>query len=164
MPNWCMNNITVSHKNLGMMQRFVHAYNTSGLMNEFLPIPEGYSDNGAWYDWCISNWGTKWDVGREEYEDHIAVKKVTMKSGSFYEVSLSPPTAWAPPIEFYNHLVDLGYNVHASYFEPGMAFCGIYHNGHDNYVEYTDKDMIPVAIWNEYNLDEFFCDDEEVEA
>lgn len=156
MPNWCMNNITVSHKNLSMMQRFVHAYNTGGLMNEFLPMPEGYLDNGKWYDWCISNWGTKWDVGREEYEDHATINKVEMKSGKFYEVNISPNTAWSPPIDFYNHLMDLGYNVHASYFEPGMCFCGIYHNGHDNYVEYTDKDMIPVAIWNEYNLDEFF--------
>lgn len=156
MPNWCMNNITVSHKNKKKMQRFVDAYNKGGLMNDFLPIPEGYSDNGAWYDWCISNWGTKWDVGKKEYEDAIVMKKVSMESGTFYEVSLSPNTAWSPPVDFYNHLMELGYNVHASYFEPGMCFCGIYHNGHDNYVEYTDKDMIPVAIWNEYELDNFF--------
>lgn len=156
MPNWCMNNITVSHKNKKKVQRFVDAYNKGGLMNEFLPIPEGYSNNGAWYDWCISNWGTKWDVGKEEYEDPIVMKKVSVESGTFYEVSLSPDTAWSPPVDFYNHLMELGYNVHASYFEPGMCFCGIYHNGHDNYVEYNDKDMIPVAIWNEYELDNFF--------
>ena len=80
-----------------------------------------------------------------------------MKSGKFYQVNISPNTAWSPPVDFYNHLVDLGYNVHASYFEPGMGFCGIYHNGHDNYVDYGgDKDMIPVAIWNEYELGDFF--------
>jgi hypothetical protein len=54
----------------------------------------------------------------------------------------------------------LGYNVKATYFEPGMAFCGIYDNGFDNYIEYTSKDMIPVAIWNEFDLENFFSEDE----
>lgn len=156
MPNWCMNNLIVSHESKKKLQRFVDAYNRGETMNEFLPIPEGYVESGDWYDWCIKNWGTKWDFGKEEYDDPAVITKVHMKSGKFYQVGISPNTAWSPPIDFYNHLMDLGYNVHASYFEPGMCFCGIYHNGDDNYVEYTDKNMIPVTIWNEYNLDEFF--------
>lgn len=154
MPNWCLNKLTVSHDDKTAMDRFVAAYNKGKVCNEFIPMSDDIGD--GWYDWCINNWGTKWDVGKEEYEDAIVMKKVSMESGTFYEVSLSPNTAWSPPVDFYNHLMDLGYNVHASYFEPGMCFCGIYHNGHDNYVEYTDKDMIPVAIWNEYELDNFF--------
>lgn len=160
MPNWCMNNLTVSHSDKAMMQKFADAWNSGGVCQHYIPMPEGED----WYEWNIANWGTKWDFGKDEYDNPAVVKKVVMKSGTFYEVGVSPNTAWSPPIEFYNHLMDLGYNVHASYFEPGMGFCGIYHNGHDNYVEYTDKDMIPVAIWNEYNLDEFFGEDEEVEA
>ena len=152
MPNWCMNNLTISHTNKDMVQKFADAWNSGNTCQHFIPMPEGED----WYSWNISNWGTKWDFGKDEYDNPVVVKKVTMKSGTFYEVGVSPNTAWSPPVDFYIHLMDLGYNVHASYFEPGMGFCGIYHNGHDNYVEYTDKDMIPVAIWNEYNLDEFF--------
>lgn len=153
MPNWCMNNITVSHKNKKKVQRFVDAYNKGGVCQEFVPMPEGED----WYSWNISNWGTKWDFGKDEHDDPAVMKKVVMESGTFYEVSISVNTAWSPPVDFYNHLTDLGYNVHASYFEPGMAFCGIYHDGYDNYVEYNgEKDMIPVAIWNEYGLEEWF--------
>ena len=47
MPNWCMNNITVSHKSKKKMQRFVDAYNKGGLMNDFNPIPEGYLESGT---------------------------------------------------------------------------------------------------------------------
>jgi hypothetical protein len=54
--------------------------------------------------------------------------------------------------------------VKASYFEPGMCFCGIYDNGNDNYVECKSKDMIPVAIWNDFGLSDFFAEDEEVGA
>jgi len=43
-----------------------------------------------------------------------------------------------------------------------MAFCGIWDNGFDNYMEYRDHNEIPVGLWNEYNMDEFFED--EVEA
>lgn len=153
MPNWCMNNLTVSHSDENMVQEFADAWNSGGVCQHYIPMPLGED----WYSWNVSNWGTKWDFGKDEYDDPVVVKKVTMKSGTFYEVSVSPNTAWSPPVDFYNHLVELGYNVHASYFEPGMAFCGIYHNGSDNYVDYGgEKDMIPVAIWNEYELDNFF--------
>lgn len=158
MPNWCMNNLTVSHKDFAMVKRFADAWNSGGVCQHYIPMPEGED----WYQWNISKWGTKWDFGKDEYEDPAVVKVVDMESGSFYEVSVSPNTAWSPPVDFYNHLMELGYNVHASYFEPGMGFCGIYHNGHDNYVDYGgEKDMIPVAIWNEYGLEGFFEEIEE---
>lgn len=153
MPNWCMNNLTISHTDKDMVQKFADAWNSGGVCQHYIPMPEGED----WYSWNVANWGTKWDFGKDEYDDPVVVKQITMKSGTFYEVNVSPNTAWSPPVDFYNHLMKLGYNVHASYFEPGMGFCGIYHNGHDNYVDYGgEKNMIPVAIWNEYGLDDFF--------
>jgi hypothetical protein len=80
------------------------------------------------------------------------------------EVSCSFDSAWSPPVGLYEKLVDLGYDVKATYWEPGMAFCGIWDNGVDHYVDYQSKDMIPVALWNEYDMQEFFEDDEEVDA
>jgi hypothetical protein len=148
-----MNNLTISHTDEAMVQKFADAWNSGGVCQHYIPMPEGED----WYSWNISNWGTKWDFGKDEYDDPVVVNKVVMESGTFYEVNVSPNTAWSPPIDFYNHLMGLGYNVHASYFEPGMAFCGIYHHGYDNYVDYGgEKDMIPVAIWNDFGLDDFF--------
>ena len=158
MPNWCMNRLTVSHDDPAMMERFVKAYNEGKLCNEFVPMPEDIGDD--WYGWRVDNWGTKWDVGADvgtEKEEWYGLKATVVGN----EATCSFDSAWAPPVPVYHELVELGYRVHASYFEPGMAFCGIYNDGHDNYIEYTDHDMIPVAIWNEYNLDEFF---EETEA
>jgi hypothetical protein len=148
-----MNNITIEHEDSAMVDRFEKAYNEGRTCNEFLPMPEDIGD--GWYDWRLDNWGTKWDIGADigtEKEQWYGIKATRVGN----QVSASFDSAWAPPTGLYEKLVELGYNVRATYWEPGMAFCGIWNNGEDNYVEYTDKDMIPVALWNEYNMDEFF--------
>ena len=158
MPNWCLNNITVEHEDSAMVDRFERAYNEGKTCEEFLPVPK--DENGrifdGWYDWCVNNWGTKWDVGGKP--EHHGLKATRVGN----QVSASFDSAWAPPTGLYEKLVELGYNVRATYWEPGMAFCGIWDNGVDNYIEYSDKDMIPVALWNEYNMDEFFEEEEPV--
>jgi len=159
MPNWCLNKLTVSHTDKAAMDRFVAAYNKGKLCNEFLPMPQDIGD--GWYDWCVSHWGTKWDVGADEgteKEERYGLKAtvVPWNDKNTIEACCSFDSAWAPPIGLYDELVDLGYDVHASYFEPGMSFCGVYHNGADNYIEYRSKDEIPVAIANDFNLQEFF--------
>jgi hypothetical protein len=144
-----------------MVDRFEAAYNRGETCNEFIPVPEDIGD--GWWDFCVNNWGTKWDfgadIGTDKQPEQYALKATRVDN----QVSCTFDSAWAPPVGLYEKLVELGYNVKASYFEPGMAFCGIYDNGVDNYVEYTSKDMIPVALWNEFNMEEFFADDE-VEA
>ncbi len=150
MPNWCMNTLMVSHSDKSMVQKFVDAYNTGAVCQQFIPMPEGED----WYSWNVSNWGTKWDFGLDKnFDDPVEVKQ----NGDKYEVTVSPNTAWSPPLDFYNHLVGLGYNVLASYFEPGMGFCGIYSNGYDNYIDYgNNKDLIPMGVWNDFGLADFF--------
>ena len=164
MPNWCSNKLTVSHPDKAAMDRFVQAYDKGVVCEEFLPQPKNIGD--GWYGWCIQNWGTKWDVGADmgtDHEERYGLRaSVAPYCARSIEASCSFDSAWAPPIGLYNKLVELGYKVHASYFEPGMAYCGIYTDGYDNYIEYKTKDEIPVGIWNEYNLSELFTD--EVEA
>ena len=155
MPNYCLNKLTIEHSDSSMVDRFENAYNLGKACNEFLPLPEGED----WYNWQINNWGTKWDIGADigtDREEWHGLKATRVGN----QVSTTFDSAWSPPIGLYEKLVELGYDVKASYFEPGMAFCGIYDNGVDNYIEYTSKDMIPVALWNEYNMEEFFADDE----
>lgn len=157
MPNWCMNNLTISHDDPAKLQEFVDAYNKDSVCEHFIPQPSDLDHENAfgehgWYTWNVENWGTKWDFGKETYDRPAKIEN--------NEVVISFNTAWTPPVPFYNHLVSLGYKVRASYFEPGCAFCGIYYDGHNNYIEYDNHEMIPVGIWNEYNLSEFFEDDE----
>lgn len=141
MPNWCDNTLTVSHDDPAMITRLREAYVAGRLCDEFLPIPEELKSTtspnrddpkvvealrekyGAadWYDFCVNNWGTKWDVGGEysyiDFDDH--------------NVTMGFESAWAPPTGLYEVLEDLGFTVRAMYYEPGMAFAGIYENGYD---------------------------------
>ena len=156
MPNWCINNITIEHDDPAMVDRFERAYNSGKTCEEFLPMPEDTGDD--WYNWNVNNWGTKWDIGKPEQYGFKATRMGNQVSASF-------DSAWVPPIGLYGKLFKLGYNVKATYWEPGMAFCGIWDNGYSKYVEYggmdNPEDSIPVALWNEYHMDEFF-DEEEV--
>jgi hypothetical protein len=143
-----MNNLYISHSDPAKLQEFVDAYNSGKTCEHYLPVPESED----WYRWCCNNWGTKWDFGRDEYYDPAKIEDG--------KVVVSFNTAWSPPVQFYEKLVELDYNLRATYFEPGMAYCGIWDNGIDNYIEYggidDKRDIIPVALWNEYGMDEFF--------
>jgi hypothetical protein len=165
MPNWCMNNITVEHTDSAMVDRFEKAYNEGRTCEEFLPVPEGYYDNGEWYNYCVNTWGTKWDIGADIGTDKNPEQYALKATRVGNQVSASFDSAWAPPVGLYDKLFELGYNVKATYWEAGMGFCGIWDNGYDNYVEYSDaekpEEVIPVALWNDYNMDEFFEHTEE---
>jgi hypothetical protein len=156
MPNWCLNNLTVEHSDPSMAARFEAAYNRGETCNEFIPIPEDIGD--GWWDFCVNNWGTKWDIGAHPEQYGLKATRV----GN--QISCSFDSAWAPPLGLYEKLVELGYNVKATYWEPGMAFCGIWDNGADNYIDYGNFDKpeeaIPVALWNEFNMEEFLSDDQ----
>lgn len=161
MPNWCLNNLTIEHTDSAMVDKFVKAYNKGNLCNEFIPMPEGYLENGQWYDWCISNWGTKWDVGADEgtEKEEMYARKASRVGN---RVFCSFDSAWSPPTPLYDKLVELGYIVEATYFEPGMCFCGIYEDGMDNYVEFSSHNEIPIRVWNDFDCGSFY--DDEVEA
>jgi hypothetical protein len=168
MPNWCLNRLVVSHSDSSVLDRFVKAYNRGTVCNEFLPEPndldqnDGMGPNG-WWTWRIENWGTKWDIGADEGTDREEWhgRKAQVVNN---EVICSFDSAWAPPIGLYKELALLGFRVAASYFEPGMSFCGEWIDGTDNYIEYgNNKSLITKQIWEDYNLTEFFADDE-VEA
>ena len=149
MPNWCLNKLTISHPEQDKITEFVKAYKEGKTCEHYLPMPEGED----WYSWNSDNWGTKWDIGSDKNEEHGLHPTVVGN-----EATMSFDSAWAPPIGLYKNLHELGFTVDATYFEPGMGFCGIWHDGDDLCTEYADKDMIPVRIWNDYNLKEFFED------
>ncbi len=155
MPNWCLNKLTISHEDRSKVMEFVHAYKEGKACEHYLPRPADQD----WYEWNIANWGTKWDIGSDNGEVHGLNPTITGN-----EATMSFDSAWSPPIGLYKELVLRGFRVVASYFEPGMAYCGVWTDGDDLYTEYgDDKGLIPVQVWEDYNLGEFFSDDE-VEA
>ena len=152
MPNWCLNNATITHDDPAKLTELLEAYKRGELMEHFLPTPKdknGELDKG-WYDWRLGNWGTKWDVGGEyDYAD----------CPDHNTTVLSFDSAWSPPVGFYEFIKDQGFDIRASYFEPGIGFCGDWIDGMDNYYEGEWRDF-PDHLIQEYNMEEFYEDEE----
>jgi hypothetical protein len=75
---------------------------------------------------------------------------------------LSFDTAWSPPIEFYENLEEQGFRIEAFYYEPGMAFCGVYEDGCDDQFDIEgDSDWVEKHIPR--RIDEAFAIAESME-
>lgn len=106
-----------------------------------------------WYDWSVSNWGTKWEASDLHLDDEGQYDDCA-------HVTVSFSTAWSPPVNFYETLYenmnydcdDLGdpdFKIRATYYEPGCDFIGIWENGDDRCYTASAED------------DDFFENDED---
>lgn len=97
MPNSCWNDLKI----IGPKEDLDTFCKHNLSFSNFYPIPESLSEDEH-YNWCINNWGTKWDhydmliYGRDNpdddrYDENELVCKFT--------------TAWAPPINFLKELI-----------------------------------------------------------
>ena len=130
MPNWCDNRAIIRHENTEKIDIIEQELlkKDAQLFNALVPRPADQEDD--WYNWNCSNWGCKWDasiIDWQREDDHT--------------ITVYMDTAWAPPLKFYYNLVEQGYEVDAVYHEGGMAFCGWFDNGNDNYYEYDIGDL-----------------------
>lgn len=181
MPNWCNNMVTLTHGDEKMLTKAHEAFNDGRLFQTFIPCPRPLAETESvsycgknhdaetlvmierqealeainmkhygfttWYDWCLANWGVKWDVGaRDGLEPELIGDRLELCFDS----------AWGAPIEAYDKFVELGFTVEAYYYEPGMAFCGYYHDGEDESYKIPGsaeevREQIPSHI------DEAFC-------
>jgi hypothetical protein len=173
MPNWCNNNLVLEHDDPAMIQRAFDALERGEFLNEFIPVPQELKDTvsgfhgdpetqrkleeqtqsnidkfgyGNWYDYCVGEWGTKWDVGEQGASD-------IHPGGKMLHTSFD--SAWSPPVSAYEKLEAMGFRVEAMYYEGGMGYAGTYSDGDDNTVEL--EGMSANDIEREYpELDECF--------
>lgn len=161
MPNWCNNNLTLSHSDPQRVADAVAAFEAGKLLEFLLPPPTSEWD----YYWCLDNWGTKWDVGGSG----CSVELVDPNTAIF-----SFDSAWSPPTTAYSRIVEDGWTVDASYCEPGMAFCGrvTTEDGtiYDDYYEYGDqsadtvRDYIGEELDDQWGISDMLSDLEEMES
>ena len=178
MPNWCNNSVEIYHDDPKMIERVRTAFNGEGLLQEFIPVPEdlrnivagsvpvaeeaehklkeefnrityGYTN---WYDFCVNEWGTKWDIGADGNPAQ------DIPGG----LMLGFESAWAPPCGAYEKLMAMGFRITAMYYEPGMAFAGVWDNGDDDYYEYGGMSSTEIAETLPAELDEAFNISEDV--
>lgn len=162
MPNWCNNNLTLEHDDPAMIQRAFDALERGEFLSEFCPIPKELGDAIAdgsvnaelvekygynnWYDYCVAEWGTKWDCGEQGASD---IHPDGRMLHTYFD------SAWSPPIGAYEKLEKLGFRVDAQFYEGGMAFAGTYSDG--NCDELNLEGMTADEIEQDYpELDESF--------
>ena len=172
MPNWCNNSVEIYHDDPKMIERVRTAFNGEGLLQEFIPVPQalrdtvsgsvgedkraeheaqqadnlekhGYND---WYSFCVNEWGTKWEIGADGNPAQ------DIPGG----LMLGFESAWSPPIAAYEKLTEQGFRIRAMYYEPGMAFAGVWEEGQDDYYDYSGLDSAGIAEALPVELDEAF--------
>ena len=176
MPNWCNNSVEIYHDDPKMIERVRTAFNGEGLLQEFIPVPKELSDTVSgfvgedkqaeheaqqrsnlekhgyanWYDFCVNEWGTKWEIGADGNPAQ------DIPGG----LMLGFESAWSPPISAYEKLAAMGFRIRAMYYEPGMAFAGIWEGNEDeatdDYYEYSGLDSAGIAEQLPAELDEAF--------
>lgn len=105
----------------------------------------------SWYEFCVSEWGTKWDIGRGDSFDTVKLKDIKGDT-----ITLRFDSAWSFPIGAYEKLKDLGFYITAMYYEGGCAFCGIWSDGLDDCYSIEGKsDWVRMNIPSE--IDQEFC-------
>jgi hypothetical protein len=176
MPNWCNNTLELAHEDPAMIERAKKAFADGRLLDEFIPVPKelhivagrvgddtdpkqieleaqeksnrekfGYA---TWYDYCVNEWGTKWDVGGNDYNEP--------QQDSPTKITMAFDSAWAPPCAAMDKLMDMGFSVRLYYYEPGMCFCGIYDENGDDYYDLSNLSSEQVAEELPAVLDEMF--------
>jgi hypothetical protein len=145
MPNWCSNNLVLTHEDPAMIQRAFDALERGEFLQEFIPVPQALRDTVAdgstneqmvekhgyssWYDYCVSEWGTKWDCGEQGASD---IHPGGTMLHTFFD------TAWSPPVHAYEKLEALGFGVNAMFYEGGMGYAGTYSDGNCDDVDLSE--------------------------
>lgn len=95
-------------------------------------VKDGFNSGG--YDWCVNNWGTKWNA----YDGDV-------KRMSPTELFLLFQTAWAPPLPIIKELSKMYPKAVFSlyYEEPGMAFHGLWVCQDGKVIDDWVKDLPP---------------------
>ncbi len=146
MPNHCYNDMTIEGDEKVVAEIFEKHFpkDEDGTphfdFNTVLPYPQNFLDqdevarkhreanpndwsvkdgfNSGGYEWCVNNWGTKWNAYDQEvdgWEGYIRAE--------FY-------TAWSPPEGVLAKLCEMypSVEINISYEEAGMAYEGQYEN------------------------------------
>ena len=169
MPNWCSNYalITGSKEAIAKIKEAIDSIESGSdpsvfktLVGIHPEVTQEEYDSGKWYGANCDYWGTKWDVRPDDCSFNFDEESFTM----------SPETAWSPPIGFYEALAKkYGVKVEAEYNESGVDFAGQVFvdeegNVNDNCYPYYEGIYKMDSDWFFHELESYFeCvhDDEE---
>jgi hypothetical protein len=115
MPNWTSNRATITGPAPVIAEIVTILNDPEGdLLNWMVPRPGAEDEN--WYNWNVTNWGTKWSISDVYFEQPAEEDSVEFTFCS----------AWAPPTEAFRTWAESDGRVqfNLEYWEPGMGFVG----------------------------------------
>ena len=142
MPNWCENELKVEgdKKLIDVFVEVAKSENGPLSLNQFVPYPkcfqskkleekyrsDGFNSYGfrddilGGYNWCILNWGTKWDLSE--------VKMTRKDNGDKSVLIFNFDTAWSPPTIALLRIASIfkKLNFTLRFWECGNAMRGIF--------------------------------------
>ena len=155
MPNWCNNTLYIHADNKEDMKELKNLLDETleiskdnncavGLLNAIVSMPEelentkkgSNGDEYNWYDWRVSNWGTKWDVECfetimeedyiEQYSQQVGDNRIETIMEEYY-MEFQFDSAWGPPVTWLEIVAKLFPKLKFTlkYDEPGMGFMGV---------------------------------------
>lgn len=106
----------------------------------------------SWYDWCIDNWGTKWDAC-DIYDDML-------DTDGFLEFY----TAWSMPENVYGMMAELGIQFRGSWADEDIGNnCGMFYTTDGGELVIQDADEITedtvafsIAVQGYEDLEEYY--------
>ena len=154
MPNWCQNRLTVTpdvdaRDDMYKLIGFIEGDESEFDFNKVIPYPEKYAKmdaekdssgfNAGGYDWCIDNWGTKWNACYAE---------VTQNENS---VEIHFDTAWSPSISITHRLSELFPTLTFEHMfeEGGMDYSGMYIFKAGEVIEEKHGGYGDIMLWDE---------------
>lgn len=137
MPNWCNNELEIrgNINDLSRIMKKAKITKSALDFNKFIPYPKKFADldkkarekplgtikngyNSGGYEWCIKNWGTKWN----------ACGVVTANSIINNILYYSFDTAWSPPFPVILEMSKKFPSLHFTlkYLEIGVGSKGVF--------------------------------------
>lgn len=178
MPNWCDNNLWVTHDDPAMITKLVDGWNNNKFLATIYPEPDYKTTPVPLTFPQITAEYAK----TEEDKAKALVNEPTIREDSWWDWRVqnwgtkwdinsddhSQPqvdsdgkglfvyffSAWSPPTGVYEMLVEQGYKVEAYYFEGGCAFCGMFTNDGDQCysIDAPEIEGAELAQWFKDNI------------
>ena len=148
MPNHCYNRLTITSDDHGLLvQMRDAALMEEEQLLEFLCPFTAETNHQYDYDWCVENWGTKWDI--------FDVDVISLVDN---ELEMCFTTAWWPPVKAVKHGAErYGFDFELTYKEEGMMFTGIampLMATHYNYTfDVPPYEEMPCQLVDEWGID-----------
>jgi hypothetical protein len=172
MPNWCENIFEIS----GPKEKIKALYEESSrktsdssvddadtqLLQSMCPMPDELngttspSDGPNWYDWRITNWGTKWEVSVDDLEYEEEGDDTATLTGNF-------ESAWSPPIEAFRFYAennpDVSVSLHYCEEVPQYAGYFFFSDGEEDSEQFDLEDETAESVMDLVGaeLDDMFC-------